>query len=268
MPVAELGEVSLFYRDYGTHHGGVPVQGIMGFALDHRFWAAQVPAITEHHRFLTFDNRGTGRSSGPEVTTIEEMAGDALALVDHLGLHKVVLFGVSMGGAVAQRLALDHPERVHALVLVATWARRIEFMRRQNDLARMVIEMGGAEALIQSSLIRMFTPSFFEVGEETIDRMVSSFLASGPELPQTEVLLAQLDAISKHETLDRLSEIQCPTLVVGGRMDMMVPGFASEEIAEAIPGAQLEMFDTGHACMIEEMEAFNARIQAFLGGLT
>jgi pimeloyl-ACP methyl ester carboxylesterase len=264
MPVADLGDLKLHFRMHGEE-GHQPVLGIMGFGVDQRFWAAQIPAVTQTHRFITFDNRGVGRSSGGAVTSIDEMADDAVRLLDHLGTERTVIFGVSMGGAIAQRLALDHPERVSALVLAATWARPIEFMRRQTQLARRVIERHGVEGLIDASLIFMFTPRFFEVGQDAIDRMVAAFFAeSGPDLASQEVLFGQLDAVVKHDTLSELGAITVPTLVIGNKMDLMVPGFASEEIAAAIPGAQLVMLETGHGAMVEEMEPFNAALSRFL----
>lgn len=241
----------------------------MGFALDQSFWAAQMPAVTQAHTFITYDNRGIGRSTGPPVTSIEDMAGDAERLLDHLGIEKAIVMGASMGGAIAQRLALSSPDRVEALVLAVTWARPIEFMRRQSELARGIIDVGGVEALVDASLLWMFTPRFFEVGAETIDRMVRAFMADpGAELADPTVLNAQLDAIGKHDCLAELGSISCPTLVVGGRMDMMVPYFAAEEIAGAIPGAELATFESGHGLMIEEMDAFNGRLTEFLREVT
>jgi pimeloyl-ACP methyl ester carboxylesterase len=267
MPVADLGDLKVHFREHGEEGRG-PILGIMGFGVDQRFWAAQIAAVAQTHRFITFDNRGIGRSTAGTVTSIDEMADDALRLLDHLGIEKTVVFGVSMGGAIAQRLILDHPERVSALMLGATWARPIEFMRRQTELARRVIELQGVGGLVDASLIFMFTPRFFEVGQEAIDRIVAAFFAeSGPELASQEVLYGQLDAIVKHDTLSELGRISVPTLVIGSKMDMMVPGFASEEIARAVPGAELVMLESGHGAMMEEMEAFNAAVTDFLARL-
>jgi pimeloyl-ACP methyl ester carboxylesterase len=240
----------------------------MGFALDQRFWSAQIPAVTPSHRFITFDNRGLGRSSKGQSASIEEMADDTIRLLDNLGIDRSVVFGVSMGGAVAQRVALAHPDRVSALILAVTWARPIEFMRRQSSLARSIIDARGTEGLVEAALLWMFTPKFFEMGRDMIDRMVAAFYAdTGPDATAPEVLTAQLEAIEKHETLTELGQISCPTLVLGGKADMMVPSFAQEEIAAEISGARLKLFETGHACMIEEMEAFNSEVSGFLESL-
>jgi aminoacrylate hydrolase len=94
---------------------------------------------------------------------------------------------------------------------------------------------------------------------------VMAFMAeSGPDVPSTDVLLAQMDAVDKHDVLGRLPSIEVPTLVIGARQDMMVPYFGSEEIAAAIPGAEFVTLETGHGCMIEEMPAYNAAVQGFL----
>lgn len=262
MPIADLGDISLHYKQYGR---GPAVLGIMGFGLDQRYWASQVPAVSASNTFITFDNRGSGRSSRDPANSIDEMADDAVRLLDHLEIDKAVVFGASMGGTIAQRLVLDHPERVSALVLAITWARPIEYMRRQHMLARDVIEKLGTDAFMEATLLWMFSPPFFEMGREMIDQLIGAFNApGGPEPMSAEALVAQIDALDKHDVLGELKEVSVPTMVFGGRSDMMVPGFASEEIAAAIPGARLEMFEKGHGLMFEEMDAFNARLREFL----
>jgi len=239
----------------------------MGFALDERFWASAIPAVTASHEFLTFDNRGVGKSTGAIPSTFDEMANDAVRLLDHLEIDKAVVFGVSMGGAVAQRIALDHPDRVSALILGITFARPIEFMRRQHEAARAMIRALGPEMLTQASMLRMFTPEFFEMGREMVDQMVAVFMGDDDPVAGEDALLAQLDALDKHDVLDELKTVSVPTLVYGAKMDQMVPGFASVEIAQAIPGARLEMFDCGHGVMIEKLDAVNGVIADFLASL-
>ena len=173
-----------------------------------------------------------------------------------------------MGGAIAQRLVIDHPDRVSALILALTFARPIEFMRRQHGFARFLLENGGVRDLTDATLLRMFTPQFFEVGAETIDRMIEALFVEDEQGPAgVDVLLAQLDALEKHDALADLARVSCPTLVIGAKMDMMVPGFASEEIAATIPGAELVMMETGHGSGVEEMGAFNDAVTSFLAKL-
>ena len=265
MPTVTFDDITLSYQRRGK---GPPLLGIMGFGLDQRFWASQIPVVTDTHEFITFDNRGIGRSRGegdPAITSIEDMVSDAVALLDHLEIDRCLVYGTSMGGAVAQHLALDHPQRVSALILAVTWARPIEFMRRQHLLAKALVRAGGPELLVESTLVRMFTPAFFEMGAEVLDQMVMAFMAeAGPDVPSADVLLAQLEAVDKHDVLGRLPSIEIPTLVIGARQDMMVPYLGSAEIAAAIPGAELVTLETGHGCMIEEMPEYDAAVRSFL----
>lgn len=261
MPHADLGDATIHYTRRGQ---GPPVLGVMGFALDARYWAPQTPAVTAQNEFITFDNRGIGLSTGSPPGTIDEMANDAVRLLDALEIEKTIVFGVSMGGAISQRIVLDHPDRVSALILAVTWARPIEFMRRQDEVAKLLIEHAGSEALIEGSLVRMFTPDFFEIGQEMVDQMVKAFVADPDAMPSKEILLGQLEAIGKHDTLAELSEVTCPTMVMGGKMDQMVPYLGSREIAAAIPHAELVTFETGHGCMVEEIEPFNHKVSEFL----
>lgn len=262
MPTFEHHGAQIYYRTEGE---GPPVLGIMGFAADHRLWAAQVPAICEKNTFITFDNRGVGRSSGAPVETLEEMADDAAALLDHLGLDDALVIGASMGGAIAQHLVLRHPGRVRALVLVVTFARTAEYMRRETRVARELLRLAGPRAFVEATLVHLFTPRFFEIGEEALNQVIASFFSGGEaEVPALQVLDGQMRAIDRHDLTAELDKISCPTLVVGGRLDMMVPAFCSEELAAAIPGAELRMFDSGHALMFEEMDAFNALLRDFL----
>lgn len=263
MPTADLGDIQLGYSTFGGDRAD-PVLGIMGFSFDKRFWSSQVGAVTPTHRFITFDNRGIGRSRGPLIATIDEMANDTVRLMDHLEIDQAVVFGMSMGGTIAQRLALDHPDRVRALILAVTWSRPIEYMRRQHDVVRKILGIAPDE-LLMASLLKMFTPRFFELGPETIDQIVKVVSSEGPLSSQAkEVLVAQLDAIDKFDALGELGAVRCPSLVIGGKLDMMAPAFACEEIAAAIDGAELVMLETGHGCMIEEMEEFNGVVHGFL----
>jgi pimeloyl-ACP methyl ester carboxylesterase len=141
-------------------------------------------------------------------------------------------------------------------------------MRRQHRFARFVLEHGGVREMTEASLIRMFTPKFFEVGQENVDRMLAALFVEGEEGPAgPDVLRGQLDAIEKHDVLVDLKDVSVPTLVIGAKMDQIVPGLASEEIAATIPGAELVMLETGHGSGVEEMEAFNTAVSTFLNRL-
>lgn len=264
VPTADLGDIAMSYSEHGD---GAPVLGIMGYALDKRFWGPQIPAVTATNRFVIFDNRGMGRSTGGAPTSIDQMADDTVRLLDHVGIEETIVFGASMGGAIAQRLTLDHPDRVKALILTVSFARSTEFMKRQHAVMHDLLGVDGwtRQKFVEVSLIRMFTPQFFEVGTEVIDQLVRAVsLLEEREEWHPEVLQAQLDAMDKFDHRDELPRITCPTLVIGARLDFMAPIYASEELAAGIPKAELHVLETGHGCMIEEMDAFNALVSDFL----
>ncbi|MFN2524904.1 MAG: alpha/beta fold hydrolase [Actinomycetota bacterium] len=264
MPIAELGDADLYYQVHGS---GPPVLGIMGFGADQRLWAGQIPAIAKDHSFILFDNRGAGRSTGQPGDSIEIMAEDAVHLLDHLGIEKAAVFGISMGGAIAQRVVIDHPERVSALILALTFARPLEFMKRQWEWAREVLGGGEyrPEVFIKGAMLRMFTARFFEVAGDLLDRIMEAYdTPNGPVPPGLDLLLGQIDAIAGHNTLAELPTIKCPTLVLGAKQDQMVPFIGSEEIAAAIPHSEFTAFETGHGAPVEEMQAFNDRVVQWL----
>lgn len=264
MPLADLGDLALYYKQHGPEDAPACL-GVMGFAAGYQLWSGQIPAVTASHRFVVFNNRGVGASTGGAPTSVDQMADDAVRLLDHLGIDRCALFGISMGGAIAQRLVLDHPERVSSLILAMTFARPIDFMRRQHELSRMLVAAGGGDALINGILVRMFTPDFFEVGREMVDQIVRAYLTSnGPKMPPDDVILAQLDLLDKHDTLAELGRISCATLVIGGKQDAMVPVLAAREIAAAIPRSKYVEFETGHGAPLQEMDAFNATVSEFL----
>lgn len=265
MPTADLGDIALNYSEHGE---GSPVMGVMGFSLDKRFWGPQIPAVTKTHRFVLFDNRGVGLSTGGSPASIDQMADDTFRLMDHLEIETAVLFGMSMGGTIAQRLVLDHPDRVEALILAVTWARPTEFQVRQHDVTRRLLDIGGEQLLLPASLLRLFTPRFFEIGRDAVDRLMEAAVQPGRDsMTSVEVLKAQLDAMDKHDVLADLGTVTCPTLVISATMDQMAPAFAGEEIAAAIPGAEMVMLDSSHGAALEHMDAFNEPVEAFLARL-
>ena len=126
MPKVRVNGIELHYEESGS---GDPLLMIMGFGGDHQAWAFQVPAFAEGYRVITFDNRGAGQSEGPDVAySTRMMADDAVGLLDVLRIERAHVLGVSMGGMIAQEVALNHPRRVRSLQLHCTYARPDQYM--------------------------------------------------------------------------------------------------------------------------------------------
>src|SRR5215470_8594687 len=139
MPLAKIGDHELYYEEHGS---GEPLLCIMGFATDSTGWLLQVPEFAKRYRTIVFDNRGVGRSSKPtSAYTIHEMADDAAGLLDHLGIARAHVLGLSMGGMIAQELVLRHPQRVRGLVLAATFPEPDAATEEQRTV--LFTQMGG-----------------------------------------------------------------------------------------------------------------------------
>ncbi|MBI4729595.1 MAG: alpha/beta fold hydrolase [Acidobacteria bacterium] len=262
MPVVRSGSADIAYYVAGS---GDPLLLIMGFLGDSRMWVMQTPAFSQSHRVITFDNRGVGGSSSPPGPfTMEEMAADALAVLDAAGAERAHVLGISMGGAIAQHLALKAPERVRSLVLAATWCSKNPYLERLSEVGALIASTdGGHTALARASMLWLFTPGFI-IGRPEMVSMIENLALQFP--PPPDAFAKQAPALLEHDTRDRLSELRARTLVMVGRRDVMVPPELSEELAAAIPGAELRLLEAGHAFNVEEAEAFNRHVLDFLAG--
>jgi pimeloyl-ACP methyl ester carboxylesterase len=192
---------------------------------------------------------------------MEQMAADALAVLDEAGVERAHVLAISMGGAIAQHLALKAPERVRSMVLASTWCSKNPYTMRMSEVGRSIMATGGQAAITRASMLWLFTPKFIlerNAFVQQIEQMALEF-ATHPE-----VFERQLDALLEHEVREQLARLDIPTLVMCGKRDIMVPPELSEELADSIPGAELRLLDGGHAYNLEEFDAFNKTVLEFL----
>jgi 3-oxoadipate enol-lactonase len=236
---------------YEVHGAGEPLLLIAGFACDHTIWSLVIPALAQRYRVVAFDNRGLGQSSGPDVRpSIRLMADDAAGLIDALGIGPVHVAGHSMGGMIAQELALAHPDRTRSLLLLSSCA-------RTDARAKMINESWGqlASVLDAATLSRIILPwihtrAFFET-PGAVEQLIEHFL-SYPYPPSPQALHGQSAAICGFDVSTRLREVDCPTLVLTGREDFLFPPVFSEQLAQGIRGSQLVVLEgTGHGLLVE-----------------
>jgi 3-oxoadipate enol-lactonase len=259
MPRLRVGAVELAYDEVGD---GEALVFISGTSLDRTVWGAQVAAFADRYRCITFDNRDAGESTQVATAyTPREMAADAEGLLEALDLPAAHVVGHSLGGAIAQELALASPDRVRTLTLVGSWARNDEYTRglfRTWKRLRATLEPAAfLEAMLLTGLGHTFLNT---VGVETLVQM---FLTA-PHPQSAEGFGRQVDADLAHDTLDRLGKIQPPTLVVAGDEDKIFPAHHHRQLADGI-GCELAIIaGTGHGPAIENPSAFNAALDAFL----
>ena len=216
-------------------------------------WDGQVPILTDRFRVLRYDHPGHGYSGVEEIDGIESLARGVIDLLDRLELERVSFCGVSIGGAVGMRLALDAPGRLDRLVLACTSARfgPPEFWQERAELVR----REGVAAVADVVLERWFTPAYPDV-----QRFREMFLAT-----DAESYAQCCEALRDWDARDALRAVRTPTLVISAEDDPSTPPEHQALIAEAIPGARLEMIPGArHLANVEFPEAFNRLLLSFL----
>ncbi|BAY22825.1 alpha/beta hydrolase fold protein [Calothrix sp. NIES-2100] len=264
MPKIHVNGIDLFYDIKGT---GEPLLLISGFFSDHTYWSLQMPSLVKQYQVIRLDNRGFGRSSAPDSPyTIQQMATDTAALLEHIGIRKVHVAGHSMGGLIAQELALAHPQKVQNLILLSSLA-------KGDTLFNSIISTWGelAHTLDRKLYQQVILPWIFTDAFYSIPGMIDMILDIGlhyPFSPSPHGLYHQSRAILGGDTTQRLKDIQCPTLILVGKQDILTPVKFSEQLAQGIPKSELIVFeDGGHGFLIESPETVAAAMLKFLSHL-
>jgi len=264
MAFAELRGLRFYYETAGR---GRPLVMIMGLGANADWWGpGTIDALARHFRVLAFDNRDAGRSSPAAAPyTIRDMADDTVALMDHVGMDRAHVVGASMGGMIAQELALGYPDKVDRLVLACTTPGQSSGIpptpEAMADLMRDRSNLSVAE--VAQSLVRvLFSPAWVAANSSRLPEILARL---GEHPISAEGYQRQLLAISRFEAGPRLGEIRCPTLVMHGTADPLVPVENGRILARLIPGARLELFEgAAHGFLTEQPERFLSVLTDFL----
>ncbi len=268
MPVTKVGDINLCYKVRGDGH---PLVVINGVASAQNALLGLVRVLAKHYRVVTFDNRGIGGSDKPAGPySMDMMVSDTIGLMDFLGIDRAHLIGGSMGGMVAQHIAIDHPQRVNKLILCSTSAGGQPLQDMLFDLAEATTPNWNrsrsdfASADLQKLMGAMASRTF----NRPFNRLVLAPLAKLLlRLGIPKVPLGQIEAMMTHNVLDRLHLIQAPTLVLTGSKDRLIAPQSSEVLASRITGAKLVSIDGGsHGVGAEMAGRFNKEVLDFLRG--
>lgn len=248
---------SIWWEEAGQ---GAPLLLIMGQAFDCRMWRRAVPALAERYRVLTFDNRGIGQSRVPrERFSIADLAADALSVLDAAGAATAHVYGVSMGGLIAQELALTHPERVRSLILGCTGAQDGSYRPGGGGLRRLVprwVVLHLFPGAVTRALYGTRPPP---MGVREDLQLIGSTAAPG------WVIAQQSSAIAAFESKRRVPGLRVPTLVLHGSEDRVVPVARGQELASLIPGARWCVLQhAGHNYLTEAAGEANGAVLRFL----
>jgi pimeloyl-ACP methyl ester carboxylesterase len=257
----DIGDIELWTEHRGQE--GPNVLLIAGLGDPAEAWQPQLDGLSERFRLTAFDNRGAGRTPLPEGRlSAGTMADDAAALLRALEVSSAHVAGFSMGSAIAQELALRHPELVRSLVLMSTYARPDALWRSHLNFWRWLAEVAPSErAFFEGFFTWVYTPRAHADG--TVDQIVEEALAF-PHKQSVEAFQAQVDVCLTHDTEDRLPQIAAPTLVLSGEHDIILPPRVGRSVAAQIPNARFEVMPgEAHQPFQEVPEEFNARVEAF-----
>lgn len=241
MPKIAIGDVQVHYHVYGE---GEPVLLIAGLASDLYTWKKALPQLEKRHKVIVFDNRGSGLTESSAATfTISTLSDDAAALLRALDIKKTHVVGWSMGGNVAQELALRHPKMVGTLVLMSTYMKIPERSRFALDvLIHSVREGASMETFMMMMQAWCSTQAAFEGRRASWNKG-----ATGDHLVSIEGFARQKTALDGFDTRSRARDITFPTLVIHGTEDIMVPPQFGQELASQISGsALLRVAGAGH----------------------
>jgi 3-oxoadipate enol-lactonase len=254
----------LLHYDVFGRKDGPPLLMIQGLGTDSRGWALQRLAMGRRYRCIAPDNRGTGRTEltdGPY--SLEQMAIDALTILDAEGVESAHVMGASMGGVITQIIGVLHPHRTRSLVLACTACRHHTWRRELLAEWAEAVRVGGMAALGEGALEWLVGPRLRKRFGIWINVLARIVLQSPPE-----PFIAQIEAIleAPDELAEELATLRVPVLVITGSQDSLTPVGDAEELAERIPGARLEVLaGAAHGLMVEAPNAFNDAVLRFLG---
>ncbi|MGY1638310.1 alpha/beta fold hydrolase [Geodermatophilus sp. SYSU D00742] len=226
-------------------------------------WQFQLDGLADRYRLTAFDNRGAGRTALPDgPVTVADMADDAAAVLDAHSITSAHVAGFSGGAKTAQELALRRPDLVRSLVLQSTWAAMDPYLQAWVRFVRWLVEAApGERAFLETFFLVIYTPRAHDDG--TVAAIIDEALAF-PHKQPPEVIRRHLDAWAAHDTTDRLPRITAPTLVLAGGLDVTARPELGRAVAEAIPGASFEVWETeSHQPFQEVPDRWNARVAAF-----
>lgn len=261
MPVAPIPGGELYFEKSGS---GPPLLLVPGLAGSARFWRLQTPRFAERFTVIVHDHRGVDRSSRDAISySIQQMAGDILALMDHLEIEAAAMIGQSTGGAIGQYLAATVPDRISRLVLSSTWTHADAYFTRLFELRRDLLLTAGIELYTRSGSLLLYPPQWLREHDRELAAAEAQSVASASS---SQIMVSRIEALLRFDGRVLAPLIRCPTLVIAALDDQVTPAYFSRALAQAIPGAQLVLLDAGgHFLPIVEADRYAEIVLRFLG---
>jgi len=235
---------------YEIEGDGPPLLLISGTGHDLSFWSGQLPFFAPEYRAIVFDNRGVGGSSvPPSGYSLADMADDAVHVLDAAGIDSAHVMGFSMGGHIAQELALNHPDRVRSLGIHHSWTRNGARLRKFQETRLFLAENDQRVALTELSMLALHASAYYDDHAEEMEAHRRFLLEQSPVKAGW---IGQLEACIRGDTYERLPQIKVPTLVTCSELDVIAAPHLSQMIHERIAGSKLRVLKgTGHVALME-----------------
>jgi aminoacrylate hydrolase len=264
MPRISIGDCHLYYERHGA---GFPVLFISGLNGYGAFWRDQIPAFSKSFEVIVHDQRGIGQSDHTRgAVTVERLASDVIGMMDALGLDKAHIVGHSTGGAIAQVLAIEHPQRLASMVMVASWTKPDAYFRRLFALRKEILSRLGPASYVQANTLFLYPHYHIARNNEKLRQLEAQYLANFSE---PEIMMSRIDAILAFDRTADLFRIHTPTLIVAAQDDVVTPAYFSEELARLVPGAEIKFFPQGGHCVSQVLpREFNQAVLPFLAAHT
>lgn len=262
MPITRANNIDIYYE---VHGNGEPLLLIMGLSHNSLSWKRSLPELAENFQVIVFDNRGVGRSSKPETPySIELMAEDAKAVLDAVNVDSAHVYGISMGGMIAQRLAINYPDKVKSLVLGCTTSGGSHHVQPSAEVSMAMLSRASVspEESAWAAVPILYSEQFIENNRDAIEEDIRVRLQI-PTPPHGYML--QLQACLAHDTYNELDQISVPTLVIHGDADKLVPYENGLTLKQRIKGAEFHTVPgAGHLYVTEDQDTVNKRVVEFL----
>ena len=261
MAFSEINGIKLYHEEHGS---GVPLLLIMGFTANATAWEVAIPGLAKQHRVIAFDNRGSGRSDQPEGPySMAQLADDAVALLDQLGIDRAHVYGVSMGGMIAQHVYLRHPDRVISLTLGCTTPGGPHAVQAPPEVVQTLLAATSMTPLeaFEANLPILYSDAFVAAHKQELLERAKKYadLRATPQGVQ-----GQMQAIVGHDTYERLPDFRVPTLVLHGDADQLVMTANGKILADRIPDATLILYPGArHSFFAEYLPEATADLLAF-----
>lgn len=263
MSVAKINNIDIYYEVHGK---GEPLILIAGLGSDSQSWQLVINDLSKHFKVVVFDNRGVGRSECPEPPyTVDQMADDTKCLMDHLNIHAAHILGHSLGGYIAQKLAIKYPERIFKLILCSTSPFATQ---RNNILFESFLELSKYEA-DQGLWLKLFLPWLFTIKSMNDSKFVNSYLQFilDYQFPQTQKgFEGQINALTNFDVVDDLGKIQSETLILVGDEDILIPPREADKLYKGITRAGYPVYieQAAHSVHNEKPKEFYHTVMGFI----